>query len=109
VRLWYLTRISRMRWAAHEETATIGKSVGPGCFTAATKGSAEDQLGMTISRREFIGRIAQAGGYRAAFMAMHSLPLLGVVESELQKECRVGRRRLRDAARRIRLHRAGSA
>jgi len=41
---------------------------------------------MTISRREFIARVAQAGGYGTAFMAMHSLGLLGMVESETQKE-----------------------
>ncbi len=37
---------------------------------------------MTISRREFIARIAQTGGYGAAFMTMHSLGLLGMVETE---------------------------
>jgi monoamine oxidase len=41
---------------------------------------------MTISRREFIARIAQAGGYGAAFMTMHSLGLLGMVESERGKD-----------------------
>jgi monoamine oxidase len=41
---------------------------------------------MTISRREFIGRIARAGGYGAAFMTMHSLGLLGMVESEPRKD-----------------------
>jgi monoamine oxidase len=40
---------------------------------------------MTISRREFISRVAQAGGYGAAFMTMHSLGLLGMTESEQQK------------------------
>lgn len=41
---------------------------------------------MTISRREFISRVAQAGGYGAAFMTMHSLGLLGMVETEQQKD-----------------------
>lgn len=41
---------------------------------------------MTITRREFIGRIAQAGGYGAAFMTMHSLGLLGMVETGQQKD-----------------------
>src|SRR4029078_342528 len=41
---------------------------------------------MTISRREFIARIAQAGGYGAAFMTMHSLGLLGMVETEQRKD-----------------------
>jgi monoamine oxidase len=41
---------------------------------------------MTITRRQFIGRIAQAGGYSAAFMTMHSLGLLGMVETEQQKD-----------------------
>src|SRR6202162_5673141 len=41
---------------------------------------------MPISRREFIGRIAQAGGYGAAFMTMHSLGLLGMVETEQRKD-----------------------
>jgi monoamine oxidase len=36
---------------------------------------------MTITRREFIARVAQAGGYGAAFMTMHSLGLLGMVET----------------------------
>jgi monoamine oxidase len=36
---------------------------------------------MTISRREFIFRVARAGGYGAAFMTMHSLGLLGMVET----------------------------
>jgi monoamine oxidase len=41
---------------------------------------------MPISRREFIGKIAQAGGYGAAFMTMHSLGLLGMVASEERKD-----------------------
>jgi monoamine oxidase len=41
---------------------------------------------MTISRREFIARVARAGGYGAAFMTMHSLGLLGMVESEQRKD-----------------------
>jgi monoamine oxidase len=41
---------------------------------------------MPISRRGFVTRIAQAGGYGAAFMTMHSLGLLGLVESEQQKD-----------------------
>ena len=41
---------------------------------------------MPISRREFIGRIARAGGYGAAFMTMHSLGLLGMVETEQRKD-----------------------
>lgn len=40
---------------------------------------------MTISRREFIARVARAGGYGAAFMTMHSLGLLGMAESEQQQ------------------------
>ena len=34
---------------------------------------------MTITRRQFISRVAQAGGYGAAFMTMHSLGLFGMV------------------------------
>jgi monoamine oxidase len=41
---------------------------------------------MTISRREFIARVARAGGYGAAFMTMHSLGLLGVAESERSQD-----------------------
>jgi monoamine oxidase len=41
---------------------------------------------MAISRREFIGRIAKAGGYGAAFVTMHSLGLLGLAESEQRKD-----------------------
>jgi monoamine oxidase len=41
---------------------------------------------MAISRREFIGRMAQAGGFGAAFMTMHSLGLMGMAESEPQKD-----------------------
>ncbi|MGH9503170.1 MAG: flavin monoamine oxidase family protein [Terriglobales bacterium] len=41
---------------------------------------------MPISRREFIARVAQAGGFGAAFMTMHSLGLLGMVESEQRKD-----------------------
>jgi len=41
---------------------------------------------MTISRREFIGRVARGGGYGAAFMTMHSLGLLGMVETEQRKD-----------------------
>ena len=41
---------------------------------------------MTITRRQFIGRIAQTGGYGAAFLTMHSLGLLGMVETEQQKD-----------------------
>jgi monoamine oxidase len=40
---------------------------------------------MPISRRELILRVAQSGGYGAAFMTMHSLGLLGMVETEQQK------------------------
>ena len=40
---------------------------------------------MTITRREFIARVAQTGGYSAAFMAMYSLKLLGTVEAEETK------------------------
>lgn len=40
---------------------------------------------MTITRRQFIGRMAQAGGYGAAFITMHSLGMLGMVETEQQK------------------------
>ncbi len=39
---------------------------------------------MTISRREFIARVALAGGYGAAFMTMHSLGLFGMAETEPQ-------------------------
>jgi monoamine oxidase len=41
---------------------------------------------MTISRRQFIARVAQASGYGAAFMTMHSLGLLGMVETEQRKD-----------------------
>jgi monoamine oxidase len=41
---------------------------------------------MTISRREFIARVAQAGGYGTAFMAMYSLDLLGNAETEQRKD-----------------------
>jgi len=41
---------------------------------------------MALSRREFIARIGQAGGYGAAFMTMHSLGLWGMVETELRKD-----------------------
>jgi monoamine oxidase len=41
---------------------------------------------MTFTRREFVARIALAGGYGAAFMAMHSLGLLGLAETEQQKD-----------------------
>ncbi len=40
---------------------------------------------MGITRREFIARAAQAGGYGAAFMTMYSLGLLGIAEVEQQK------------------------
>ena len=49
-------------------------------------GAARNKQKMTISRREFIGRIAQAGGYGAAFMTMHSLGLFGMVETEQRKD-----------------------
>jgi len=41
---------------------------------------------MTITRREFISRMAHAGGFGAAFMTMHSLGLLGMVETEQRKD-----------------------
>jgi monoamine oxidase len=41
---------------------------------------------MAISRREFIGRMAQVGGFGAAFMTMYSLGLLGMVETEPRKD-----------------------
>src|SRR3984893_4336954 len=41
---------------------------------------------MAISRREFIGRIAQAGGYGGAFMTMHPLRVLGLGETEARKD-----------------------
>src|SRR5271165_7094856 len=41
---------------------------------------------MTISRREFIFKVARAGGYSAAFMTMHSLGLLGMAETEQARE-----------------------
>jgi monoamine oxidase len=41
---------------------------------------------MALSRREFIARIGQAGGYGAAFMTMHSLGLWGMVETEQRKD-----------------------
>jgi len=41
---------------------------------------------MTISRREFIARVARVGGYGAAFMTMHSLGLLGMAETEQAKD-----------------------
>jgi monoamine oxidase len=40
---------------------------------------------MTISRREFIAKVARAGGYGAAFMTMHSLGLLGMAETSQNK------------------------
>src|ERR1700728_3379060 len=40
---------------------------------------------MTISRRDFVASVARAGGFGAAFMTMHSLGLLGMVETEQQK------------------------
>jgi monoamine oxidase len=40
---------------------------------------------MVITRREFIARAAQTGGYSAAFMTMYSLGLLGMAEVEQQK------------------------
>ncbi len=36
---------------------------------------------MTITRREFVFRVARAGGFGAAFMTMNSLGLLGMVET----------------------------
>jgi monoamine oxidase len=41
---------------------------------------------MTITRRQFIGRMAQAGGYGAAFITLHALGLLGMVETEQEKD-----------------------
>jgi monoamine oxidase len=41
---------------------------------------------MTITRRDFISRMAHAGGYGAAFMTMHSLGLLGMAETEQAKD-----------------------
>ena len=41
---------------------------------------------MTISRREFIARVAHTGGYGAAFMTMHSLGLLGMVETSQRND-----------------------
>src|SRR5580698_4076891 len=41
---------------------------------------------MPVTRRDFIARVAQAGGFGAAFMTMHSLGLLGMVESEQAKD-----------------------
>jgi len=41
---------------------------------------------MAITRRQFITRIAQAGGYGAAFTAMHSLGLFGMVATGRQKD-----------------------
>jgi monoamine oxidase len=40
---------------------------------------------MTITRRQFITRVARAGGYGAAFMTMHSLGLFGMVETDQQQ------------------------
>jgi monoamine oxidase len=40
---------------------------------------------VTITRREFVARVAMAGGYSAAFMTMHSLGLLAMVETEPQQ------------------------
>jgi monoamine oxidase len=48
-------------------------------------GAAGNKQKMAISRREFIGRMAQAGGFGAAFMTMHSLGLMGMVETEQGK------------------------
>src|SRR5580698_4574786 len=41
---------------------------------------------MPLTRRDFIAKIAHAGGFGAAFMTMHSLGLLGMVETEQQKD-----------------------
>lgn len=40
---------------------------------------------MAITRRQFITRVAQAGGYGTAFMTMHSLGLFGMVETGQQQ------------------------
>src|ERR1700685_2498619 len=40
---------------------------------------------MPVTRRDFIARVAQAGGFGAAFMTMHSLGLLGMVETGHQQ------------------------
>jgi NAD(P)-binding Rossmann-like domain len=75
---------------SEEELVTLGNrlrgsfSQGNPWLEAAICG--KRQTAMTISRREFIGRIAQAGGYGAAFMTMHSLGLLGMVETEQGKD-----------------------
>src|SRR5580698_10530932 len=39
---------------------------------------------MPVTRRDFIARVAQAGGFGAAFMTMHSLGLFGMVETAQQ-------------------------
>lgn len=41
---------------------------------------------MPFTRRDFIARVAQAGGFGAAFMTMHSLGLLGMAETEQAKD-----------------------
>ena len=41
---------------------------------------------MSITRREFIAGVAQAGGFGAAFMTMHSLGLLGMAETAQQRD-----------------------
>src|SRR5277367_2618570 len=72
-RQWYLTQIT----------------VGQAGFDVAHRQascSTGTRRNMPISRREFIARIGQTGGYGAAFMTMHSLGLLGLVESEQQKD-----------------------
>src|SRR5579862_1989423 len=84
----YLTQISGIP-AVAENWALWGFGGRVGRFDAAFLGkltAARDKRNMPISRREFVTRIAQAGGYGAAFMTMHSLGLLGLVESEQQKD-----------------------
>jgi monoamine oxidase len=58
-----------------------------GCYLTRIPGMRKAlSLNMAITRREFIGRVAQAGGFGAAFMTMHSLGLLGMVETEQRKD-----------------------
>src|ERR1700733_15148090 len=99
---WYLTRIlrfpvadpSRARLAiclpicsVEKEPPTIREVAwSNGKPFTHIHGGDEDDEEMTISRRDFIAKVARAGGYGAAFMTMHSLGLLGMVETERQKD-----------------------
>jgi monoamine oxidase len=55
-------------------------SVVPFCDLKESR-AVNNHLAMNLTRRDFIARIARAGGYGAAFMTMHSLGLLGMAET----------------------------